>query len=224
VPGDELAVRRRERQAVAQTGRMLGPRALATRRRIMAATAALLREQSVLDLPVVDIARRAGTSPATFYHYFKDVEEVALALAEEASEEMPAVVAALGGPFDAGDGLERAREVVDRMFDHWDAHHAVLTLRNMASERGDRRFQRVRQEGIGPVVDALAERVREAQARRLVSKALHPYAVAAAMGAILERLAAHHRDISCFGVSRDDLRESCARILLQTLTGRAASD
>ncbi len=209
---------------MAQTGRPLGPRAIATRRRIMAATSALLEERSVLDLPVVDIARRAGTSPATFYHYFKDVEEVALALAEEAAEEMPEVVTRLAGPFDGGDGLDRARAVVERLFDHWDAHHTVLTLRNLASERGDRRFQRVRQEGIGPVLDALAARIREGQARGAVSKALHPYAAAAALGAILERMAAHHRDIGFFGVSRDDLRETCARILLQTLTGRAAGE
>jgi AcrR family transcriptional regulator len=222
VAGDELAVRRRERRPVAQTGRALGPRALATRRRIMKATAALLEERSVLDLPVVDIARRAGTSPATFYHYFKDVEEVALALAEEAADRMPAVVDRLAGPFDGADGLARAREVVARMFDHWDAHHAVLTLRNMASERGDRRFQRIYRESIGPLLDALASRIREGQARHGVSAAIQPYAAAAALGAILERMAAHHREIGFFGVSRDDLRETCARILLQTLTGRAS--
>ncbi len=218
------AVRRRERLPVAQTGRALGPRALATRRRIMAATAALLEEQGMLDLPVVDIARRAGTSPATFYHYFKDVETVALVLAEEAAEEMPAVVERLAGPFDGREGLPRARAVVDRFFDHWDAHHAVLTLRNMASERGDRRFQRVRQESIGPVLDALAARIREGQARNAVAKAFHPYAAAVAIAAILERLAAHHRDMGFFGVTRDDLRETCARILLTTLTGRAPTE
>jgi AcrR family transcriptional regulator len=217
-------VRRRERAPVAQTGRALGPRALATRRRIMAATAALLEEQSVLDLPVVDIARRAGTSPATFYHYFKDGEAAALVLAEEAGAEMPAVVERLAGPFDGSDGLPRARAVVDRFFDHWDAHHAVLTLRNMASERGDRRFQRVRQESIGPVLDALAARIREGQARAAVAKAFHPYAAAVAIAAILERLAAHHRDMGFFGVTRDDLRETCARILLTTLIGRAPAE
>jgi AcrR family transcriptional regulator len=190
----------------------------------MGATAALLEEQSVLDLSVVDIARRAGTSPATFYHYFKDVEAVALVLAEEAAEEMPAVVERLAGPFDGSDGLARARAVVDRFFDHWDAHHAVLTLRNMASERGDRRFQRVRQESIGPVLDALAARIREGQARAVVAKAFQPYAAAVALAAILERLAAHHRDMGFFGVTRDDLRETCARILLQTLTGHAPTE
>jgi AcrR family transcriptional regulator len=222
--GATVDVRRQRKKPVAQTGRALGPRALATRQRIMAATAALLEERSVLDLPVVDIARRAGTSPATFYHYFKDVEAVALALSEEAADEMPAVVEHLAGPFDGDGGLARARAVVDGFFDHWDAHHAVLTLRNMASERGDRRFQRVRQTAIGPVMDALAARVREAQERGVVSSRLEPFATAAAMATILERLAAHHRDIAFFGVSRDDLRETTARILLQTLAGKAPAE
>jgi hypothetical protein len=94
----------------------------------------------------------------------------------------------------------------------------------MASERGDRRFQRVRQESIGPVLDALAARIHEGQERGAVASAFQPYAAAIAMAAILERLAAHHRDMGFFGITRDDLRESCARILLQTLTGRAPID
>ena len=48
-------VRRERKTPVAQTGRSLGPRALATRRRIMAATAALLEERSVLDLRGLDV-------------------------------------------------------------------------------------------------------------------------------------------------------------------------
>ena len=72
----------RARPAVAQTGRELGPRALRTRQRLLDATAALLRERSILDISVVEIARHGDTSPATFYHYFRDVEEAALVLAE----------------------------------------------------------------------------------------------------------------------------------------------
>jgi AcrR family transcriptional regulator len=88
----------------------------------MAATAALLEERCVLDLPVGDIARRAGSAPATGYHYFREVEAVARALAEEATDETSAVVEALGGPFTGSAGMARARAVVDRFFDHWDAY------------------------------------------------------------------------------------------------------
>ncbi len=65
-----------QRKTVDQSGRALGPRALHTRQRLLDATVELLSQQSVRDLSVVEIAKRAGTSPATFYQYFKDVGEV----------------------------------------------------------------------------------------------------------------------------------------------------
>ena len=43
----------------------------------------MLRSTSYRDLKVIDIAREAGTSPATFYQYFADVEAAILVLAEE---------------------------------------------------------------------------------------------------------------------------------------------
>src|SRR5262252_8897290 len=75
-----------------QNGRPLGPRALQTRRRLLGATDALLAERPVRDVSVVEIARRAGTSPATFYQYFRDVEEAVLELATAAAEEVPAIL------------------------------------------------------------------------------------------------------------------------------------
>ncbi|HEX4819939.1 MAG TPA: helix-turn-helix domain-containing protein, partial [Acidimicrobiales bacterium] len=46
-------------------------------------TAEMLRSTGYRDLKVIDIAREAGTSPATFYQYFPDVEQAVLVLAEE---------------------------------------------------------------------------------------------------------------------------------------------
>jgi AcrR family transcriptional regulator len=211
------------RKAVAQTGRSLGPRALKTRDRLMRATAELLGERSVLDISVVDIARKVGTSPATFYHYFKDVEEVALHLAEEAADEMPAIVALIDGPWEGRHGVDTARAIVEGFVAHWDAHHAVLQLRNLAADRGDRRFMKVRRDALRPVLDRLAERIIEAQNAGRVPKTMHPYVVAAALGSILERLAAHHRDLGYFGATRQDLVETCAYMLYQAVTGMAPS-
>ena len=189
----------------------------------MDATAELMSERSVLDLSVVDIARRAESSPATFYHYFRDVEEVVLGLAERAVEEMPAVVELIDGAWRGQEGLARARSVVDAFLEHWDAHHTVLQLRNVLADRGDRRFMRVRREALSPALDALAARIEEARREGRVSASVHPWAAAAALGSLLERLAAHQRELGVRGVTRDDLRETCARILYQTLTGRSAS-
>ncbi|MCZ6821632.1 MAG: helix-turn-helix domain containing protein, partial [Deltaproteobacteria bacterium] len=80
-----------ETQKVDQKGRPLGRRALETRRRLLDATAELLGKRGVREIRVVEIARKVDTSPATFYQYFKDVEEATLALAEEAAQEMPAL-------------------------------------------------------------------------------------------------------------------------------------
>ncbi len=199
----------------------MGPRALKTRQRLLDGTAALLKERSVLDIPVVEITRRVGTSPATFYHYFEDVEEAALALAEQAAGEMPALVALIDGPWRGRAALATARAVVEAFILHWDNNHAVLMIRNFGAERGDRRFQAVRRDALRPVLERFAEHIGESQAAGRVSQAVHPYAAAAALASILERLAAYHQELEASGVTRDDLIETCARMLVQTVTGRA---
>ena len=57
---------------VALDGRRLGRRAQATRRKLLDATAELLQTRRLLDLTVVEVARRVGTSPAssTFWKYW----------------------------------------------------------------------------------------------------------------------------------------------------------
>ena len=52
--------------------------------------------------------------------------------------------------------------------------------------------------------------------------ALHPIAAAAALAAILERLAAYHRSLEGLGVTREHLVETSASILYQIVTGRRA--
>jgi AcrR family transcriptional regulator len=172
---------------------------------------------------VVDIARHAGTSPATFYQYFKDANEATLVLAEEAADELHAVVELMDGAFEGKAGLERARQLVEAFVQHWDRHRSVLLVRNLAADEGDRRFLRVRQKAMTPVLARLAKQVSEGQAAGRVDPAIVPQAAAAALGAILERLAAYHRELEMVGVKREDLVDTCARIVVQTLGGAAAT-
>jgi AcrR family transcriptional regulator len=208
-------------RALDQSGRELGPRALQTRQRLLEATEQLLGQQSVRDVSVVDIARAAGTSPATFYQYFKDVTEATLRLAEQVADEMPEMLDLVSGSWEGDAGLERARSLVEAFVRHWDTHRAVLLVRNLAADEGDRRFLRVRQKAMTPVLARLAERVRASQKAGHVDPAIVPQAAAAALGAILERLAAYHRELEMAGVRREDLVETCARIVLQTVRGAA---
>jgi AcrR family transcriptional regulator len=202
-----------------QSGRPLGPRAEQTRGRLLDATESLLTERGLRELRVIDIARRIGSSPATFYQYFGDLEDAVVQLAERAADEMPAIVEEIGGCWDGDEALPRARRIVDAFIQHWDRHRAALRVRNLASEEGDTRFMAARQRAVGPVIEALAERVRRSQAAGMVSEALHPYAAAAACGAVLERLAAYHAELEAFDVSREHLVETSARLLTRTLTG-----
>ena len=206
----------------APTGRVLGPRAIKTRQKLLDATGELLRERSALDLSVVEIARKAGTSAATFYQYFRDVEEAALGLAQQAAEEMPAVLELIDGEWQGEAGLETARRIVNAFMSHWEAHHAVLLIRNLAADHGDPRFQEARRAALSPILERLADRVAEFQGSGRVSRGLHPFATAAAMGSVLEKISAHTRELGDRGIGHDELIETCARILHQVVAGDAS--
>lgn len=206
-------------EVVDQNGRVLGPRAQQTRQRLLEATEELLQQGSLRDLRVSEIARKVGASPATFYQYFRDVEDAVLRLSEQASREVPEMLKVMDGSWKGDAGLDRARLLVDAFIRHWDRHQAVLRVRNLASDEGDEAFRNVRSHAMLPVLTALAERVEDAQERGEVSAGHHPHAAAAAMAAILERLAAYRRELEVFGVTRDHLVETSALIIHRIVTG-----
>jgi AcrR family transcriptional regulator len=207
-----------ERDAVDQGGRTLGPRALETRRRLLEATERLLGETKLRDLRVIDIARKVGTSAATFYQYFRDVDDVVLCVAEQTSREMPGMVNLIAGSWKGEEGLTKARAIVGAFIDHWDVHQAVLRARNLASDEGDERFRDLRARTMSPVLVQLAKVIGEHRGDD--DSQGPPAAAAAAMAAILERLAAYHTELEALGVTREDLVESSAHILHRTVTSR----
>ena len=209
----------RAHELVRPAGRVLGPRARRTRSRLLDATRELLRERSVLDIAVVEIARKAATSAATFYHYFKDVEDAALELAREAAGEMPAILALVDGPFGGSAGLDTARAIARAFLEHWERHHTVLVIRNLAADRGDPRFAEVRRAALQPFLERLAVRIAEAQREGRVSRAMHPFAAAAALGSLLEALSAHTADLARRGIEREALIETSASIVNLVVTG-----
>ncbi len=204
---------------VALDGRPLGKRGALTRRRLLDATARLLESHGVRDLRVVDIAREVGTSPATFYQYFRDVEEAVLVLAAEVGEETAPLGELLARPWKGEAGLGDARALVDGFIRFWDGHRAVLRTRNLAAQEGDVRFREVRNASLLPLTEGLAERVRDSQAAGRVGPEISPVAAAAALVAMMERMAAFHVDLEPRGASRHDVVETVARMIHQTVTG-----
>jgi AcrR family transcriptional regulator len=204
---------------LATDGRALGSRGARTRARLLDATAWLLETHGIRDLRVVDIARRVETSPATFYQYFRDVEEAVLALAGEVGESTAPLLALLDGPWDPDGALESARALVEGWLDVWDANRAVLRTRNLAAQEGDRRFRDVRNGMLEPFTNGLADHVRSAQAAGRVAPEICAAAAGAALVALLERMAAFHRDLEPLGIDRANLVETTARIITQTVAG-----
>ena len=203
--------------ASALDGRALGKRGAATRRRLLDATGDLLESNGLRDLRVVDIARAVGTSPATFYQYFRDVEEAVLALAQAVGEQTAPLVELLDTRWSGEEGLERARQLVDDFLRFWDEHRAILRTRNLAAQEGDQRFRDVRNSSLQPITQGLSRKVAENGVAGLA-----PYAAAAALVAMMERMAAFHTDLEVYGATRTDVVETTARIVFQTVTGRPA--
>jgi len=200
--------------AVALDGRALGRRGAQTRQRLLDATARLLEDNGLRELRVVDIARAVDLAPATFYQYFRDVEEAVLALSAAVGEETTSLSGLIAEPWSGPDGLVVVRRLVEDFIANWDDHRAVLRTRNLAAQEGDPRFRAVRNEALRPLTEGIAAKV-AAQGEPGVA----PYAAAAAMVSMLERMAAFHTDLQAYGTSRADVVETTARILHRTATG-----
>jgi AcrR family transcriptional regulator len=210
---------RKDERAVAIDGRALGRRGARTRRRLLDATAELLETHGIRDLRVVDIARSVGSSPATFYQYFRDVEEAVLALTQEVGDGLAPLIARLEPDWDATSGLDDARALVAGFVDYWDRHRAVLRTRNLAAQEGDERFRDVRHLTLREFMATLTAKIADAQASGRVAREMSPAAASAALVALLERMAAFHRELEQIGIGRDDLVETTARIIHQTVVG-----
>ncbi len=200
-------------QTLDQSGRVLGPRALKTRARLLVATEAQLSRRSVRELSVAEITREAGTSPATFYQYFGDGTDAVLQLASEVSAETALRLEAVSDEWRGEAGLENARTLVRIVVQVWDAHRPLLLARNVMAEEGDRRFFEVRRDSVGGLIGRMSDRLTEIHAAGGIAKELHPGVAAIGLVMMVERLACYGVELGNQGLSRELLVESCARML-----------
>ena len=202
----------------------MGSKGLQTRRRLIAATADLLKTTTLRDLSVADIARVAKVSTSTFYLYFADVSEAVLAVIGEVSQSTPAFLTMVDEPWDEGDAYERAQTFVESYIEHWQTHAALFRVRNLAADEGDRRFLMARSNSIMPLLRALAARIEERQATGALPGDLHAFSTAGALLAMIERLAtltpAHMTGGN--GVTLDRVVHAAAFFTAMTLGGRAS--
>jgi len=205
----------------ATDGRVIGQRAQLTRRRVLDATAVLLREHGALEVKVTDVAREVGASPATFYQYFSDVEDAILALSVELIENVAFIQAQFD--LDWAEGLDRPRQLVSDYLEFWDEHGPVLRIMLLRADENDQRFRQVRRDYNAPFMTKMSAKVRDAQALGRLTASLDPEATAGAMLAVMDRLPNYRQGFEKRGTTRNALIETVAVLLHSSLTGSTLS-
>ena len=204
----------------AADGRVPGRRGRATRTRLLECTAEMLTTTSFRELKVIDIAREAATSPATFYQYFPDVESAILVLAEEMAADTAALAELVRrGPWRGRAGYETALTLSDQFLEFWDKHRSLLRVVDLATGEGDRRFTKIRSRLLNEVTVALDESIRACQPKQ-GEDPIDPMAAAGVLVAMLAQVASHRYGFEFWGIRTSDTRRSMAQHVYWGVTGQ----
>ncbi len=201
-------------QPATTDGRIPGQRGLATRQKLLDATVELLTATPWRSVKVIDIARRAGTSPATFYQYFENVEQAIGVLAGEMVAEAVELAELVAGDWSEGASWQTALAVTEGFLDYWEANRAVFRVVDLATEEGDATLRGLRVHALNGVTVALAKVMEGSPAGS------DPMAVAGALVAMYASVAAHRHGFEYWGIRTSALVESQARLLHWAVTGR----
>ncbi|MFF9754261.1 TetR family transcriptional regulator [Streptomyces sp. NPDC014344] len=117
-----------------------------TRQALLDAALGLLEGQSLSSLGLREVARAAGIAPTGFYRHFRSVEDLGVALVEEALGSLHPVIRTTVSP--SGDGEERIARAIGLIAGHVDAYPAHVRF-----------IARERHGGVRPVREAIQERL-----------------------------------------------------------------
>jgi AcrR family transcriptional regulator len=202
-------------------GRVAGRRGQATRQKLLDCLDEMLGSSPYRDLKVIDVARRAGTSPATFYQYFPDVEGAVLELADSMAKEATSLNELVEGRTWGGKaGWRTAEELVDGFLTFWRRNDAILRVVDLAAAEGDKRFYKIRMRVLNSVNGSLTNSIKDLQARGRVDKDLNPAAMAGALVTMLAAAASHQKGFQTWGVKQAELRPSLATLVHLGVTGK----
>lgn len=202
-------------------GRVAGRRGQETRQKLLDCLSEMLSSSPYRDVKVIDVARKAGTSPATFYQYFPDVEGAVLEIADLMASDVGELAGLLEGRSWAGKaGWQTAQELVDGFLDFWRRNDALLRVIDLGAAEGDKRFSKIRMKILNTVTGSLTESVTELQSKGRVDKDVNPAAVAGALVTMLAAVASHQKAFQTWGVKPAELRPNLAQLVHLGVTGR----
>ncbi|GLP71417.1 MULTISPECIES: TetR family transcriptional regulator [unclassified Streptomyces] len=202
-------------------GRVAGRRGQATRQKLLDCLSEMLSSSPYRDVKVIDVARKAGTSPATFYQYFPDVEGAVLEIAEQMATEGGQLTQLLDGRSWVGKaGWQTAQELVDGFLEFWRRNDAILRVVDLGAAEGDKRFYKIRMKILNSVNNSLADAVAELQSKGRVDKDVNPAAVAGSLVAMLAAVASHQKGFQTWGVKQAELKPNLALLVHLGVTGK----
>ena len=214
-----------EPELIATTdGRVPGRRGRATRQRLLESTAELLVATPWRSIKVIDIAREAGTSPATFYQYFENVEAAITVLAEELVEGAGLLAGLVDGDWSEQASWSTAVAVVEGFMDYWEGNRAVFRVVELTTVEGDLRFQGLRVRALNAVTVTLAQVIANHGGESGSPAGSDPMAAAGTLIAMLAQVAGHRYGFEFWGIRTASLVDSQARLLHWSVTGRPAPD
>ncbi|MEU2515587.1 TetR family transcriptional regulator [Streptomyces syringium] len=202
-------------------GRVAGRRGQATRQKLLDCLSEMLSSSPYRDVKVIDVARKAGTSPATFYQYFPDVEGAVLEIAEEMAKEGATLTELVAGRSWVGkSGGQAAEELVDGFLGFWRKHDAILRVVDLGAAEGDKRFYKIRMKILNAVTNSLTDSVKELQSKGKVDKDVNPAAIAGSLVAMLAAVASHQKGFQSWGVKQAELKPNLALLVHLGITGK----
>ncbi|URN12272.1 TetR/AcrR family transcriptional regulator [Streptomyces radiopugnans] len=205
-------------------GRVAGRRGQATRQKLLTCLDEMLSSSPYRDVRVIDVARRAGTSPATFYQYFPDVEGAVLELAEEMSKESSSLSElATDRQWTGKAGWQTAEELVDGLLSFWRENDAILRVVDLGAAEGDKRFSKIRTKVLNGITGPLADSIGKLQSKGKADPDISPAAVAGSLVSMLASVASQQKAAQSWGAKKSDLKPNLAYLLYLGVTGRKPS-
>lgn len=200
-------------------GRVAGRRGQATRQKLLDCLREMLRTSPYRDVKVIDVARMAGTSPATFYQYFPDIEGAVLEIAEEAAQDSTELAELGTGKAWAGkSGYAAAEELVGGFLSFWRKHESILRVVDLGAAEGDKRFNKLRLRILNGVASSLQETVKENKAKG--GPDVNPSAMAGLLVATLASVSSNPKGLEGVGVKSKDLKPTLAQLVYLGVTGK----
>jgi AcrR family transcriptional regulator len=205
------------RNGAPKNAALLGRKGQATKRSLLDAASRLLATTSQINLTAAAISKEAGTSPATFYVYFNNVEDILWALCSEIDNETSHLFKHERFLRD-DDRLEAdALEFVQDYCKIWEKDGLLLLYRNMESDRGNRRFYQLVLKIALPILQGLTDRIVEAAPPDKPVTRSEANADAVVFFAAIDRIAAALHLWPNESLSADTLLQGEARALVRLL-------